>query len=184
MNTACFRILPEVKELTLLSFRCIQPVDGPDLMETFICNCVDCRKITASMFASNFIVSNAALIHTRGQHQLKSFGQSATIATGNTMTNHFCSNCGTLMYRVSSGSPEWSVLRIGTVDDFNLHETKLKPRIEQFIKDRVSWCSGGEKGGVLQVQGNHFAGGRPTKETGLSGVGTRLHKERLIFEGP
>lgn len=60
------------------------------------------------------------------------------------MTNYFCSTCGTLMYRVGSGFPGCSILRIGTVDDFNLHETKLKPRVEQFTKDRVSWLSGVE----------------------------------------
>lgn len=131
------------------------------------------------MFASNFIVNNTALTHVRGQDQLKTFGQSVTIATGNTMTNHFCGNCGTLMYRRSSTSPTRSVLRIGTVDDFELHETKLKPRVEQFVQDRVGWCSGGEKGGIKQVQGNHFARGRETRETGLSGLATKIQRYKL-----
>lgn len=60
------------------------------------------------------------------------------------MTNYFCSTCGTLMYRVGSAFPGQSILRIGTVDDFNLHETKLRPQIEQFTKDRVVWFSGVE----------------------------------------
>jgi hypothetical protein len=96
------------------------------------------------MFASNFTVADTHLKHIRGRDNLKTFSQSHTIASHNVMTNYFCSNCGTLMYRVSSGFPGQSVLRIGTVDDFNLHETKLKPRIEQFTKDRVSWFSGVE----------------------------------------
>ncbi len=58
------------------------------------------------------------------------------------------------MYRKSSGFPGKSIPRIGTVDDFNLHETKLKPRIEQFGKDRVSWFKGGE--GVKQEGGNFY----------------------------
>ena len=58
------------------------------------------------------------------------------------MTNYFCGTCGTLMYRVGSAFPGQSILRIGTVDDFTLHETKLRPRVEQFIKDRVAWCKG------------------------------------------
>lgn len=45
-------------------------------------------------------------------------------------------------------------MRIGTVDDFNLHETKLKPRVEQFTKDRVGWLGGAE--GVKQVEGDSF----------------------------
>ena len=124
-------------------------------MSTFICHCTDCRKITASMFASNFAVRDTALKHLRGQDKLTRFAQSKTIETGSTMTNYFCSVCGTLMYRVSSGVPCKSVLRIGTVDDFNLHEKKLKPKIEHFFKDRVNWLKGGE--GVRQVDGNYYA---------------------------
>ncbi|KAF2722211.1 hypothetical protein K431DRAFT_284160 [Polychaeton citri CBS 116435] len=106
------------------------------------------------MFASNFIVKDDAMKHLRGQDKLSKFSQSKTIASGNTMSNYFCSVCGTLMYRVSSGFPGVSITRIGTVDDFKLHETKLKPRIEQFCKDRVNWFKGGE--GVEQHEGSFF----------------------------
>lgn len=106
------------------------------------------------MFASNFVISDKYLIHTRGRDNLTVFSQSTTIGTPNTMANHFCSTCGTLMYRVGTGFPGMRILRIGTVDDFNLAETKLKPRIEQFVKDRVAWLSGAE--GVQQVDGYHY----------------------------
>lgn len=106
------------------------------------------------MFASNFIVKDTAIDWIRGKDKLSKWKQSVTIATGDSMENQFCSVCGTLMNRVSSGFPGMSVLRIGTVDDFNLHETKLKPRIEQFGKDRVSWCSPAQ--GVEQKEGNYF----------------------------
>lgn len=55
------------------------------------------------------------------------------------------------MYRVSSGFPGLRFLRIGTVDDFTLHETKLRPQVEQFIETRVDWYRGAE--GVPQVRG-------------------------------
>lgn len=48
------------------------------------------------------------------------------------------------MYRVGDSFPGQSILRVGTVDDFNLHETKLRPQSEIFCKDRVSWVSGVE----------------------------------------
>lgn len=108
------------------------------------------------MFASNFIVKDSSLTHLAGQEKLTKYSQSATIATGNTMSNYFCSVCGTLMYRRSSGFPGMSITRIGTVDDFKLHEGKLKPRIEQFTKDRVSWFHGGQ--GVEQHEGNYYGG--------------------------
>ncbi|KAJ0118021.1 histidine acid phosphatase [Diaporthe amygdali] len=127
------------------------PTQGPGLVNTFVCNCADCRKVTASMFASNFTVDDKYLKHLRGQDNLSSWGQAKTVASGNKMTNYFCSTCGTLMYRVSSGAPGTSILRIGTVDDFNLHETKLKPQKEFFIESRVAWLSGVE--GAKQVEG-------------------------------
>lgn len=108
------------------------------------------------MFASNFIVADTHLKHLRGQDKLHNYTMQKTIDTGNAMTSFFCSVCGGLMYRVSSGFPGRSILRIGTVDDFNLQETKLKPRVEQFVKDRVGWLKGGE--GVEQQEGNYYGG--------------------------
>ncbi|KAK7422998.1 hypothetical protein QQX98_001288 [Neonectria punicea] len=130
------------------------PTEGPGLVGTFVCNCTDCRKITASMFASNFTVLDTHLKHLRGQDNLKTFSQLQTIGSGMTMTNYFCSTCGTLMYRVGAAFPGHSILRIGTVDDFNLHETKLRPRVEQFTKDRVSWFTGVE--GAKHFEGTAY----------------------------
>jgi hypothetical protein len=129
----------------------MQPTQAPGLLDTFICNCFDCRKITASMFASNFTVDDTYLTHIRGE--LKSFGQSKTTHNGATMTNFFCPDCGTLMYRRGSKFPGQSIMRIGTVDDFSLHETKLFPRAEQFTKDRVGWLKGVEE--VKQYEHMH-----------------------------
>lgn len=42
------------------------------------------------------------------------------------------------------------MVRTGIVDDFNLHSTKLKLRIDQYLEDRVSWFKVGE--GVQQEQ--------------------------------
>jgi hypothetical protein len=107
------------------------------------------------MFASNFTVKDAYLVHERGRENLSTYSQAKTITTDNTMTNYFCRTCGSLMYRVGTGFPDMSIMRIGTVDDFNLQETKLKPRIEQFVKDRVSWLKGAD--GVKQVHGYAYA---------------------------
>ncbi|KAH7371144.1 Mss4-like protein [Pyrenochaeta sp. MPI-SDFR-AT-0127] len=133
--------------------RAIQPIEGPGLIETFVCNCTDCRKITASMFASNFTIDDKYLKHLRGQENLKTFGQDTTIASSSKMTNYFCQTCGTLMYRVGAAFPGCSILRLGTVDDFNLVEKQLKPQREQFIKDRVNWFTGVVGEEVKQFEG-------------------------------
>ncbi|KAJ7893988.1 Mss4-like protein [Mycena leptocephala] len=130
------------------------PTQAPGLVDTFVCNCSDCHKFTASMFATNFIIADEHLKHVRGKDNLTVYSQSHTIASGHTMANHFCSTCGSLMYRIGTGFPGVSILRVGTVDDFNLHATKLKPRVEQYTKDRPEWLSGVE--GAQQVAGSHY----------------------------
>lgn len=52
------------------------------------------------------------------------------------------------MYRV--GDPRAHILRIGTVDDFWLHETRLRPTKEIFVKDRVEWLGAVE--GMEQIE--------------------------------
>lgn len=108
------------------------------------------------MFASNFIVEDSETKHTRGEDLLTRFAQSKTIESGNEMANHFCSKCGTLMYRVSSGFPGKKIMRIGTVDDFKLHEEALKPRVEQYTKDRVDWFGGVKGGAELVEEGSYY----------------------------
>lgn len=44
-------------------------------------------------------------------------------------------------------------MRLGTVDDFNLVETKLKPTQEVFVKDRVSWLNGVGVEGIERFEG-------------------------------
>jgi hypothetical protein len=133
-----------------------QPVKGPDLIATFICNCSDDHKIHASAFASNFVVNEAATTHVRGKDKLTRYAQSRTIATGHEMANYFCSICGTLIYRISSGYPGKLIPRIGTVDDFDVQSKQLKPKVEQFAKDRVAWSKGVDEGDIYD--GNFYTG--------------------------
>ena len=106
------------------------------------------------MFASNFTIDDKYLTHERGQDNMTIFSQKKTIGSGMTMSNYFCKTCGTLMYRVGEAFPGYSILRIGTVDDFTLMETKLKPQIQQFNKDRTSWVNTIE--GAKQADGMGF----------------------------
>lgn len=82
------------------------------------------------------------LDHVRGKDNLKTCSQSQTIHSGEAMINYFCCTCDTLMYRLAERLPGLSILRIGTVDDLSLHETKLRPRQEHWTKDHVSWLKG------------------------------------------
>ncbi|KAH7381049.1 Mss4-like protein [Cadophora sp. MPI-SDFR-AT-0126] len=126
------------------------PTSGPSILTRFICHCADCHKLSSSMFCSAFAVDGTAVRFIRGKENLKSFSHHQTIATGNTMSNHFCSTCGVLMYRVSSSLPEALLLRLGPVDDFRLAETMLRPDVEIFTETRVEWL--GPVEGVKQFE--------------------------------
>jgi hypothetical protein len=118
------------------------------------------------MFASNFVVKDSETKHVRGQDKLTKFAQSKTVESGNTMENNFCSVCGTLMYRISSGFPGMLITRIGTVDDFELHETALKPKHEIYTRTRVSWLHGVE-GPEQHEDGGPYAAPKSKSESAL-----------------
>ncbi|KAF2114996.1 Mss4-like protein [Lophiotrema nucula] len=120
----------------------------------FLCHCTDCHKIHSSMFATNFCCMDKYVRYTRGRENLTEFSTTKTPVSGKAMVNHFCKTCGTLMNRTGEGFPGINVLRVGTVDDFNLMETKLKPQVQQFTKDRVSWLE--DVPGVKKVEGFHY----------------------------
>lgn len=108
------------------------------------------------MFASNFTIADDHLTHERGRENMTIFTMRKTIGSGKDMSNYFCKTCGSLMYRVGEDFPGLSILRLGTVDDFTLIETKLKPQIEQYVEERASWLSPVK--GAKQFEGLAFAG--------------------------
>ncbi|KAJ7477202.1 Mss4-like protein [Mycena galericulata] len=115
-------------------------VEGDDLIHTFICNCVDCHKLTASAFSSIFIVKKSGVHFITGsEDDLTKYVRDHGILTGNTMTSAFCKTCGTLMWRISTGQPENLLMRIGTVDDKKVADEKLKPRVENFVPAKFEW---------------------------------------------
>ncbi|RMY05494.1 hypothetical protein D0868_06370 [Hortaea werneckii] len=118
------------------------------------------RQITASLFATNFIVLGTHMKHNRGGEKLTRFEQSATIASGHAMENSFCSVCGSLMYRRSRRFPEWVIARTGTVDDQDLHDSVLKPRFESFAENKAEWLHRVEVLASLSHQPDSYQRGR------------------------
>lgn len=108
------------------------------------------------MFASNFNVSDEALTHERGQDKLKTFAQSQSVKSGSQMTNYFCGECGTLLYRVSGRLPGVNIMRLGTVDDHALVEGVMRPQFEQFLVRRAGWVQDVKVEGVERCEGAAF----------------------------
>jgi hypothetical protein len=105
------------------------------------------------MFASNVTILDPYLKYVRGRDNVTIYSQAKTPTSGRAMTNYFCKTCGTLMNRIGDAFPGRNFIRLGTVDDFNLHETKLRPTVEHFTKDRVSWVAGVPGGNVTVFKG-------------------------------
>ena len=116
-----------------------QPLKAPGLVNTFVCHCADCRKVSASMFATNFTSLDTHTRFTRGEDNLTVFSQSKTTTTGETMANSFCKTCGTLMFRAGTVAPGTKFMRGGIIDDHRLHDTMLKPEVEIFSEHRGAW---------------------------------------------
>lgn len=98
-------------------------------IKSFLCHCTDDRKISGSLFAHSLLVPDIDLTPS---DSLKTYTRRAD--SGNMMTYHFCENCGTTMYRASSGFPGIVVIAAGTVDG-----ELPKPEVEQWTKGREEW---------------------------------------------
>jgi hypothetical protein len=57
--------------------------------------------------------------------------------SGNTIKNYFCSNCGSTLYRTSTGFPGVAMVRAGCVD--NLDVASAKPTVELWTRSHVGW---------------------------------------------
>ncbi|KAJ7477190.1 hypothetical protein B0H11DRAFT_2030161 [Mycena galericulata] len=97
---------------------------------------------TASCFCGAVKVGFLTLCHLALRTTSRSTFANHGILLGNTMTSSFCKTCGTLMWRESTGQPDNLLMRIGTVDDKQVANEKLKPRVEHFVKDKFEWLGG------------------------------------------
>lgn len=114
----------------LLPVQLSLPIEAQSLHSNFRCHCTDCRRITATMSASDNIIHDRHHHHVRGEDNLTTSAQCKT----NNQVEHdhtFSKTCGALMYRVSDRYPV-KILRIGTFEIFHLHGTRLKPMREIF----------------------------------------------------
>jgi hypothetical protein len=104
------------------------------ILNQFLCSCLDDRKITGSLFGSaNLMVMVDGLKTTKGV--LKTYSKVAE--SGNTVTSYFCENCGSTLYRTSTGYPGVVMIKAGCVDDLNAADAK--PVLELFGRSHIEW---------------------------------------------
>jgi hypothetical protein len=101
----------------------------------FRCHCLDERKLTGAAFALNILVSTDTLKVESGK--LSVWGK--VVESGNTVSNHSCSQCGSLLYRTSTGYPGMMIIKAGCIDGVEDPAKTFVPTVEIFTRSRVPW---------------------------------------------
>ena len=116
------------------------PSPRPDSTETyrvfqFRCYCVHERRLTGNGFSNNLLMSTVDLQVLSGTLRTNA----RTADSGNTITTHFCGDCGSLLYRTSDGYPGTMVVKAGCIDDDGVANAGFVPEVEIFTRSRVPW---------------------------------------------
>ncbi|PGH14380.1 hypothetical protein AJ80_05970 [Polytolypa hystricis UAMH7299] len=120
-----------------------------------LCHCIDCRKLTGTLYTYSFVFKRSDLTITGSPKEV-----AKTSDSGNHIKNYFCPDCGvycvinsesivlannyrgTPLYghRIKpSGVPdEITIVRAGIFDDIEVLN-QHKPTIEIYIGGRVGW---------------------------------------------
>ena len=61
--------------------------------------------------------------------------------SGNTITSHFCGDCGSLLYRTSDGYPGTMAIKAGCIDDDGKANADYVPDVEIFTRSRAAWMT-------------------------------------------
>jgi hypothetical protein len=107
----------------------------PERGEQALCHCLDCRKITGSLFSTNIIVPGESFSVTQGTPK----EYSKTADSGKTMTSFFCGDCGSTLWRSSETYGTSKIIKAGTLDGDDALGSTAKPAVELFSKHRIPW---------------------------------------------
>lgn len=97
---------------------------------TRICWCRDCQRISANGTV-NAIVPTAALEITGTTSEFENVA-----ASGNRLRRRFCAACGTQLFANSSARPQFTALRVGTLDD----PSALPPQVNIWADSAPTWA--------------------------------------------
>ncbi|RSL51251.1 hypothetical protein CEP53_008512 [Fusarium sp. AF-6] len=101
------------------------------------CHCTACRRSTSSAFSTSLLVPSPAFHPLAGTPS--TYNRQGD--SGSDVTDHFCPTCGSLIYVISKSAPGLVFLKAGSLDDLSLNDTKFRPRVEIYCKDKYSWLS-------------------------------------------
>jgi hypothetical protein len=97
---------------------------------TRICWCRDCQHLAANGTV-NILVPTAALDIDGQTSEYTSAADS-----GNTMRRRFCPTCGSSLFANSSARPQFTVVRVGALDD----PSSVKPTMNIWTSSAPTWA--------------------------------------------
>ncbi|KAI9170728.1 hypothetical protein HJFPF1_00198 [Paramyrothecium foliicola] len=100
-----------------------------------LCHCLDCRKITGSLFSTNVLMPGDGFSVVQGTP--KEFAMTAD--SGKTITSYFCGDCGCTLWRQTESYGDAKIVKAGTLDTPDALDSIAKPASELFTKNRISW---------------------------------------------
>lgn len=100
-------------------------------LATVVCHCINCQKLSATAFGISVMVPKPGFRLTSGE--LKTWTRTA--ASGDTVSCHFCPECGNRIYHDSPGQPDIVRLKPGTLDDTSI----IKPEVQVWTKRAQPW---------------------------------------------
>jgi len=99
-------------------------------LATRICWCRDCQHIAANGSVNAMVLSSALDI----EGSLSDF--TSTANSGNEITRRFWPRCDTHLFANSSARPQFTVVRVGTLDD----PSSVKPSMNIWAESAPSWA--------------------------------------------
>lgn len=95
------------------------------------CHCTDCRKTTGSAFNISIGLDTDQFKITKGT--AKAFTKTAD--SGQSITRHFCGDCGAPLYTSSPAHRDKVYIKAGALDD----PSAVRPAYQSWTRSRVSW---------------------------------------------
>jgi hypothetical protein len=95
-----------------------------------VCWCRDCQRLSANGTVNALVPTPA----------LEVAGATADVVntadSGNQIRRRFCVTCGTHLFANSSARPQFTVVRVGTLDD----PSSVKPTVNIWVRSAPSWA--------------------------------------------
>jgi len=101
-----------------------------------VCHCSDCRKTSGTTYSTNIVVPGDGFKLLAGSPK----EITKTADSGKQITNHFCGDCGTTLWRDGETFGSNKIIRVGVIDDPKAL-SNAKPDVEFFVGGRASWVT-------------------------------------------